>query len=577
MAGTVEEFLGVYDPQRSSALWQQLRGTPQLDLFRSPFYLRLLLAQADDGGPVLQGRAGLFTGFVRQAVQREIEADNPLFRPGALLDKRDHERLVQHAWRNATDLPARGALLPALCQLAYGLQARRAPGEASRVRVPYDDALALLDGEKYAPLGDELLHAGVALQVLEVQWDDVLYVHQLLQEYFAARALAGQPRPELVSTAWRADQISPSLPDVLVGLADSDPLPAAPATGWEETFVLAAAMARSPEDFVSALLAVNLPLAGRCAAQPDVVLSDALRRRLQQALIERSRDPAADLRARIAAARALGELGDPSFQRRHGPDGDYLLPPVVTIAAGNYPIGSDEGIYEDESPAHQVEVAAFAIGRFPVTNAEWRCFLDAGGYDDERWWQDEAAQRWRRGEETAEGPKQERREFRQWLRDNPQRIGELLRESGITSKQAEDCEAILQMSDAEFEALLDTWYPSGRQAEPAYWNDPAYNDAAQPVVGVCWYEARAYCAWLSAQTGQFWRLPSEAEWEAAARGRSGRRYAWGDDFDAGCCNTFESHVRGTTPIGVFPGGDTPEGLVDLSGNVWEWTSSAYHP
>ena len=109
------------------------------------------------------------------------------------------------------------------------------------------------------------------------------------------------------------------------------------------------------------------------------------------------------------------------------------------------------------------------------------------------------------------------------------------------------------------------------------WNDPAYNDALQPVVGVCWHEARAYCAWLSVQTGELWRLPSEAEWEAAASGPEGRRYAWGDDFDASRCNSFESHVRGTTPIGVFPAGDTPQGLADVSGNVWEWTSTAYEP
>jgi hypothetical protein len=310
----VEEFLSVHDPQQGPALWRQLRGTPQLDLFRSPFYLRLLLAQAGAGGPALQGRAALFTAFVRQALQREIEAGNPLFRPGALLEKRDHERLVQRAWRNASDLPERGRLLPALCQLAYGLQARRAPGEASRVRVAYDDARTLLGAQQ----GDDLLHAGVALQVLEVQWDDVFFVHQLLQEYFAGRAVAGKAQPELVAGAWRADEMVPSLPDVLAGLADSDPLPAAPTTGWEETFVLAAAMAPAAEPFVTALMAVNLPLAGRCAAPPDVAVSDALRRRLQQALVERSRDATADLRARIAAARALGELGDPRFARRSG-------------------------------------------------------------------------------------------------------------------------------------------------------------------------------------------------------------------------------------------------------------------
>ncbi len=123
----------------------------------------------------------------------------------------------------------------------------------------------------------------------------------------------------------------------------------------------------------------------------------------------------------------------------------------------------------------------------------------------------------------------------------------------------------------------DEWYPAGRQTEPRYWNDDAFNNPAQPVVGICWYEVRAYCAWLSAQTGQFFRLPTEVEWEAAAHGGRNWRYAYGDDFDPANCNTFDTHIRRTTPIGVFPGGDTSEGLVDVTGNVYEWTSSLYEP
>ena len=106
------------------------------------------------------------------------------------------------------------------------------------------------------------------------------------------------------------------------------------------------------------------------------------------------------------------------------------------------------------------------------------------------------------------------------------------------------------------------------------------------MVGVCWHEVRAYCAWLSAQTGQCFRLPTEAEWEAAAVGPSRRAwlglgvaktraYPWGGAFDTRRCNSFETHVRATTPVGVFPDGDSPEGIADLSGNVWEWTASLY--
>ena len=121
---------------------------------------------------------------------------------------------------------------------------------------------------------------------------------------------------------------------------------------------------------------------------------------------------------------------------------------------------------------------------------------------------------------------------------------------------------------------------------PLRWDDRMldalfeYCAAAQPVVGVCWHEARAYCAWLAVQSGLPVRLPTEAEREAAARGKRARPYPYGKDFDARACNTFESHIRRTTPIGIFPNGETlPDanglGANDLSGNVWDWTSSAY--
>ena len=569
----VEDFLSLYSPEHGTTIWHQLKGTPQLDLFRSPFYLKLLLAQSQPDGTVLRGRAALFTGFVRQALARETDNNNPLFWPGALLDRRDHDRTVRREWRDASDLPSHGVLFPALSALAFGLQERCKAGNVSQVRADYDEARAILGNDR----AEDLLHAGVDLQLLEVQWDDVFFVHQLLQEYFAARAVVAAPRPELARAAWRAAEMSPTLKEQLHRLADSDPLPAAPATGWEETFVLAAAMMPQPDAFVDALAELNLPLAGRCAAQPDITIAPELRTRLQHALVSRSRDPAADLRARIAAARALGDLGDPRFERRRGPDGEYLLPPLIHIDGDTYPIGSDEGLYEDEAPAHRVALAAFAIGKFPVTNAEWRHFLEAGGYDDERWWQTDAARAWRRGEGTAEGPRQEWREWRQRILANPGQIQELLQTARITSKQAKESEELRDLPNDAFEARLEQWYPPGRQTQPALWDDPAFNHPSQPVVGICWYEAQAYCAWLSAQSAVRFRLPTEVEWEAAARGQVGRRYPWTGEFDPARGNVFETHVRRTTPAGVFPCGDTLQGLADMSGNVWEWTASRYRP
>ena len=118
---------------------------------------------------------------------------------------------------------------------------------------------------------------------------------------------------------------------------------------------------------------------------------------------------------------------------------------------------------------------------------------------------------------------------------------------------------IRNRSDEDFEAWLREQFKEGEVYDkPRFWDEPSFNNPSQPVVGVCWHEARAYCAWLSAQTGTSFRLPSEAEWEAAARGREGRRYAYPGDFDPARCNTFESHIRRTTPVGLYAEGGTPK-------------------
>ena len=101
-----------------------------------------------------------------------------------------------------------------------------------------------------------------------------------------------------------------------------------------------------------------------------------------------------------------------------------------------------------------------------------------------------------------------------------------------------------------------------------------------PRIGVSWYEAVAYCHWLSETTGGVYRLPSEAEWERSARGVDGREYPWGGEFDATLCNSMDGGPGTTTAVGLYPGGESPAGangvgIRDASGNVLEWCSTQW--
>ena len=113
---------------------------------------------------------------------------------------------------------------------------------------------------------------------------------------------------------------------------------------------------------------------------------------------------------------------------------------------------------------------------------------------------------------------------------------------------------------------------------PEDWNGAQYSEdkADHPVVNVSWHDAMAYCEWLSQKTGKDYRLPTEAEWEKAARGEYGNIYPWGNEWDAEKCNTAESGIGGTTPVGKYsPDGDSPYGCADMAGNVWEWCADWY--
>lgn len=116
-----------------------------------------------------------------------------------------------------------------------------------------------------------------------------------------------------------------------------------------------------------------------------------------------------------------------------------------------------------------------------------------------------------------------------------------------------------------------------KQVEPPkkvgwFLREPPGDKLDHPVVGVSWDDAQAYCRWLSGQTGRVYRLPSEAEWEKAARGEAGRFYPWGDDWQAGYCHSGGDDTR---PVTAYPEGASPYGCVDMAGNAQEWTSTLW--
>ena len=118
-------------------------------------------------------------------------------------------------------------------------------------------------------------------------------------------------------------------------------------------------------------------------------------------------------------------------------------------------------------------------------------------------------------------------------------------------------------------------YAAYAKAKGLSWTMPQ-GKGKHPVVSVSWDDAVAFCAWVSQTSGRRVQLPTEAQWEKAARGTDGRIYPWGNEAPNANLANFNQNVKDTTEVGKYsPAGDSPYGLADMAGNVWEWTSSLY--
>ncbi|WP_329171238.1 ergothioneine biosynthesis protein EgtB [Streptomyces decoyicus] len=224
-----------------------------------------------------------------------------------------------------------------------------------------------------------------------------------------------------------------------------------------------------------------------------------------------------------------------THQLRHGPAvltapepppaPDDILPAEVLVSGGPFTMGTttEPWALDNERPAHHRLVPSFLIDTTPVSNGAYQRFIEAGGYEDPRWW---AAEGWAQVQKhTLRAPLFWKRDGGQWLR----------RRFGVTEPVPPD----------------------------------------EPVLHVSWYEADAYARWAGR------RLPSEAEWEKAARhdpatGRA-RRFPWGDeDPTPAHANLGQRHLR-PAAIGSYPDGQSPLGVRQLIGDVWEWTASDFLP
>ena len=231
------------------------------------------------------------------------------------------------------------------------------------------------------------------------------------------------------------------------------------------------------------------------------------------------------------------------------------------------------------------------MARYPVTVMEYRCFMDADGYQNDGYWKEKNSLRWR----NAPLPFEESYQYQyiRLLRENKEAM---LKQLDIWVKQGSyspaQAEYFRETMNSEDDKLREQWAENesakrddaGKVVRPWLWDYQQYTVENQPVIGVSWYEACAYAAWLTEtlqsqgliSESEEIRLPTETEWEKAARGTDGRRWPWGNEFDEANALVWDLGVFDmTAAVDSHPGGASPYGVYEMAGNTEEWTADWY--
>ena len=527
------------------------------DLASRPLLLTLMATLHSSWGQLPEDHASLYEETVKLLLgswQRAREIHSP---DGAVISEPGIAQTLS---------VGEGRIRAALETLAYNVhQRQRRETQSGDLPADISEGEVLL---AFKPLlrdvdSDDLLRYLKHRAGLVIEHDAGVYAfpHRSFQEYLAACYLANQvPLAEQLCRVVRDDPIWWREVFVLaagkfkrsgagaVVAALNALLPASP----DEVDVIAEVHWRSAALVGQALAELRLMEQIGEQAQYDVIIKRT-RKWLTQ-LIEQGQLTA---RERAEAGDVLGQLHDPRFdvqnlylprQYRGQPEPRYGF---VPIEAGSFAMGCRVGDVESDAdefgnPDRLTLPYAYWLARYPVTVAQYGVFVEAEGYSDDRWWT-ETGRSWCTGE---------------W----DQRYDQ---------------------SDLPWQIATR---PLHLRAQPLQWADQL-RYPNRPVYGVTWFEAMAYCAWLNDRfpgerpAGYLIRLPTEAEWEKAARtpafpaatpDEKGQRYPWGnDDWDESRANIEASRLNHVTPVGIYPRGATSNGLLDLSGNVWEWCLTLY--